>query len=214
MPPSGASGRNACEIERLRDHVVISRENPAKYWQADRRDARFKRDARKFEISMAMKLQNLRKTFEPLLRRIFHLYWRFARGMTLGVRAVVLDGDNRVFLVEHSYVTGWHLPGGGVEVGETFRDALRRELAEEAGIELLGEPALHGLFFNSHVSRRDHVAVYLIRHFLQDRLPEPNHEIVACGFFDAGELPADTTEGTRLRISEVLEDRAPIATWR
>jgi hypothetical protein len=87
-------------------------------------------------------------------------------------------------------------------------------LAEEAGIELLGEPALHGLFFNSHVSRRDHVAVYLIRHFRQDRLPEPNHEIVACGFFDAGELPADTTEGTRLRISEVLEGRAPIATWR
>jgi 8-oxo-dGTP pyrophosphatase MutT (NUDIX family) len=163
---------------------------------------------------MAMNLENLRKGFEPLLRRIFHLYWRFARGMTLGVRAVVLDGENRVFLVKHSYVTGWHLPGGGVEVGETFRDALRRELAEEAAIELAGEPALHGLFFNSHVSPRDHVAVYLIRHFRQDRLPEPNHEIVACGFFDAGELPADTTEGTRLRISEVLEGRAPIATWR
>ncbi len=61
-----------------------------------------------------MNLQNLRKGFEPLLRRIFHLYWRFARGMTLGVRAVVLNGENRVFLVKHSYVTGWHLPGGGV----------------------------------------------------------------------------------------------------
>jgi 8-oxo-dGTP pyrophosphatase MutT (NUDIX family) len=161
-----------------------------------------------------MNLQDLRKRFEPLLRRIFHLYWRFARGMTLGVRAVVLDGDNRVFLVKHSYVTGWHLPGGGVEVGETFRDALQRELAEEAGIELSGEPALHGLFFNSHVSRRDHVAVYLIRHFRQDRPPAPNREIVAGGFFDVAALPADTTEGTRLRISEVLEGRAPIATWR
>jgi 8-oxo-dGTP pyrophosphatase MutT (NUDIX family) len=161
-----------------------------------------------------MNLQDLRKRFEPLLRRIFHLYWRFARGMTLGVRAVVLDSNNRVFLVKHSYVTGWHLPGGGVEVGETFRDALRRELAEEGRIELSGEPALHGLFFNSHVSRRDHVAVYLIRHFRQDGLPDPNREIVACGFFEAGALPAGTTEGTRLRISEVLEGRAPIATWR
>jgi 8-oxo-dGTP pyrophosphatase MutT (NUDIX family) len=162
----------------------------------------------------AMNLQSQRKRFEPLLRRFFHLYWRFARGMTLGVRAVVVDGDNRVFLVKHSYVAGWHLPGGGVEVGETLPDALRRELAEEGRIEPIGEPALHGLFFNSHISRRDHVAVYLIRHFRQDRLPEPNREIVACGFFDVAALPADTTRGTRLRIAEVLQGQAPIATWR
>jgi len=163
---------------------------------------------------MAMTLQDLRKMSEPALRRIFHLYWRFARGMTLGVRAVVLDRDNRVFLVQHSYVSGWHLPGGGVEVGETFGDALRRELVEEGRIEVLGEPALHGLFLNSHVSRRDHVAVYLIRNFSQDRLPEANREIIACGFFEANALPAETTQGTRLRIAEVLESRKPISTWR
>lgn len=161
-----------------------------------------------------MNLQTLRKSAEPALRRFFHLYWRFARGMTLGVRAVVLDSGNRVFLVKHSYVAGWHLPGGGVEVGETFRDALERELAEEGRIEVTGEPALHGVFLNSHVSRRDHVAVYLVRHFRQDRPPEPNREIIACGFFETGALPAETTKGTRLRISEVLEGREPIATWR
>jgi ADP-ribose pyrophosphatase YjhB (NUDIX family) len=161
-----------------------------------------------------MNLQSLRRWFEPALRRMFHLYWRFARGMTLGVRAVVLDGDNCVFLVKHSYVSGWHLPGGGVEVGESFRDALDRELMEEGRIEVLGEPALHGLFLNSHVSRRDHVAVYVVRHFQQDRLPEPNREIVASGFFAASTLPAETTEGTRLRISEVLDGKAPMATWR
>ncbi|MDP3690679.1 NUDIX domain-containing protein [Bradyrhizobium sp.] len=163
---------------------------------------------------MATDLQKLRITLEPALRRVFHLYWRFARGMTLGVRAVVLDGDDRVFLVRHSYVSGWHLPGGGVEVGETFRDALRRELAEEGRIELDGEPPLHGLFLNSHVSGRDHVAVYVVRQFSQDRLPEANHEIVDCGFFDAAALPEATTPGTRLRIAEVLEGREPIATWR
>jgi 8-oxo-dGTP pyrophosphatase MutT (NUDIX family) len=170
-------------------------------------------DVRALEIWAAMNLQDLRKSFEPALRRVLHLYWRFARGMTLGVRAVVLDNENRVFLVKHSYVAGWHLPGGGVEVGETFREALQRELVEEGRIELSGEPALHGVFLNGHVSRRDHVAVYLVKQFRQDRLPEPNREIIACGFFDAAALPAETTKGTRLRILEVLEGKAPIATW-
>jgi ADP-ribose pyrophosphatase YjhB (NUDIX family) len=161
-----------------------------------------------------MSLDNMRTRFEPVLRGIFHLYWRFARGMTLGVRGVVLDNDHKVFLVKHSYVSGWHLPGGGVEAGEPFGDALRRELMEEGRIEVVGEPVLHGLFFNSHVSRRDHVAVYVVRQFRQDRMPEANREIVACGFFEAGALPDGTTEGTRLRIEEVLDGKAPIATWR
>jgi 8-oxo-dGTP pyrophosphatase MutT (NUDIX family) len=165
-------------------------------------------------IWIEMDQQTLRKRLEPALRRLFHLYWRLARGMTLGVRGVVLDRDNRVFLVKHSYVAGWHLPGGGVEVGESFADALRRELVEEGRIALAGEPELHGIFFNSHVSRRDHVAVFVIRQFTQDRLPEPNREIVACGFFDATALPDGTTQGTRLRIREVLDGIAPIATWR
>src|ERR1043165_1452773 len=102
-----------------------------------------------------MDLDPLRRAVEPALRRAFHLYWRFARGMTLGVRAVVLDADHRVFLVKHSYVAGWHLPGGGGEGGETIGDALRRELMEEGRIELCGEPQWLGVYLNSHVSRRD-----------------------------------------------------------
>jgi 8-oxo-dGTP pyrophosphatase MutT (NUDIX family) len=176
------------------------------YWQAGLVGAR--------SNTMSENLMRLRRGLEPLLRRVFHLYWRLARGMTLGVRAVVLDENNRVFLVKHSYISGWYLPGGGVEVDESFAEALRRELLEEGCIEMTGEPALHGVFFNSHVSRRDHVAVYIVRQFRQQRIPKPNHEIVASGFFEAGALPEGTTPGTRLRLAEVIEGRAPIETWR
>jgi 8-oxo-dGTP pyrophosphatase MutT (NUDIX family) len=161
-----------------------------------------------------MSLQGVRRRFEPALRGLFHLYWRFARGMTLGVRAVVVDDEGRVFLIKHSYVSGWHLPGGGVEVGETLLDSLRRELMEEGRIELKGEPVLHGVFFNGHVSRRDHVAIYVVRQFVQDRRPEPNREIIDSGFFELTALPPETTNGTRLRIAEVLEGKPSVPTWR
>jgi 8-oxo-dGTP pyrophosphatase MutT (NUDIX family) len=163
---------------------------------------------------MGERLNRVRRKCEPLLRRFFHAYFLVVRSMTLGVRAVVLDAENRVFLVRHSYVSGWYLPGGGVDHGETMEQAMRRELKEEGDIDLTGDAVLHGIFLNSHVSRRDHVAVYVVRQFRQDRLPEPNREIVECGFFAITALPEGTTRGTRLRIAEVLDGRPLIATWR
>ena len=163
---------------------------------------------------MGERLNRVRRKCEPLLRRFFHAYFLVVRSMTLGVRAVVLDAENRVFLVRHSYVSGWYLPGGGVDHGETMEQAMRRELKEEGDIDLIGDAALHGIFLNSHVSRRDRVAVYVVRQFRQDRLPAPNREIVECGFFAITALPEGTTRGTRLRIAEVLDGRPLIATWR
>lgn len=85
-------------------------------------------------------LNRLRRRLEPLIRRVLHLYWRLARGMTFGVRGVVLDPAGRVFLVKHTYVSGWHLPGGGVEVGETAMQSLERELGEEGNLALDAPP--------------------------------------------------------------------------
>ena len=151
-----------------------------------------------------MALDAIRNALEPLIRRVLHVYWRFARGMTLGVRALVIDEQRRIFLVKHSYVRGWHLPGGGVERGETVIDALIRELAEEGNIEPTAPPMLHGVFFNDRASRRDHVAVFVLREWRAISDPVPDHEIIAHGFFGVEELPNDTTAGTRARIIEVL----------
>ena len=162
---------------------------------------------------MRSALKPVRDALEPVLRRVLHNYWRFSRGLTLGVRALVVDERRRVFLVQHSYVRGWHLPGGGVEPGETLIDALIRELREEANIEPTAPPRLHGVFFNQRISRRDHVAVYVLLDFRQIADPVPDREIVAHGFFGLDELPNDTTAATRARIIEVLGGAPASERW-
>jgi 8-oxo-dGTP diphosphatase len=57
--------------------------------------------------------------------------------MRQAARAVVLDPADRILLVRFEFPRGsfWGTPGGGVDEGETHDDAIRRELAEEAGLD-------------------------------------------------------------------------------
>jgi 8-oxo-dGTP pyrophosphatase MutT (NUDIX family) len=92
-------------------------------------------------------------------------------------------------------------------------EALARELAEEGNIKLASQPALHGIFFNKRVSRRDHVALFIVRDFRQEATPKPNFEIVEHGFFAPDALPEGTSRATRARLAEVLDGVAVSELW-
>lgn len=153
----------------------------------------------------------------PVLYRLgrpfFAYLWLVLRGLTMGVRGVVLDGDGRVLLIRHQYTPGWTFPGGGVEVGETAEEALRRELEEEANVTIQGECTLHGVFHQPAFSRRDHVLVYVVRAFDWPGAHPPNREIAECRFFALDELPDDMSPGARRRLDEILKGTPAAPTW-
>lgn len=148
-----------------------------------------------------------------LRERAFQSLWRVRRSMTLGVRGVVVNGDGHVLLLRHTYTPGWHLPGGGVEKGETAITAMLRELVEEAGVaaeaqnlRLTSVHANHAFFPN------DHVLLYRVGAWRQTKATQRG-EIAETGFFDPLSPPADTTPATLRRLGELFMGQPVSDNW-
>ncbi len=152
-------------------------------------------------------------TDNRFVRKLFFLYWRFKRPMTMGVRVFLQDEKQQILLVRHTYVKGWYLPGGGVEKGETTQGAARKELMEEAYIKTTGTLRLFGSYLNLRASNRDHVLLFICDDWEQTRAFTPNREIAEIGFFDANNLPEGTTPSTIKRIDEILNGLTVSEEW-
>ena len=148
-----------------------------------------------------------------LRSKLLHLFFRASRGLTIGVRAVVRSKEGKFLLVRHTYTPGWHFPGGGVEPGETIEHALEKELREETGLELRGEPNLHGVFFNRHVSKHDHVLVYLCEVAGEIPSSPPSPEIAEIAFYSLDQLPESVDQGSERRLREIIEGQEPSREW-
>lgn len=147
------------------------------------------------------------------LRKLFHLYFLVKRPMTLGVRVLVENQKGEVLLVRHTYVEGWYLPGGGVETHDTMAETAIKELREEVGFEVIGDPQLLGIYKNNSASRRDHVALYKVDQWREAEVFKPNREIAEIGFFGLDGLPDDITKGNLRRIREVYFDEPVSQYW-
>ncbi len=65
--------------------------------------------------------------------------------LMVGAAVLLVDGENRLLLLERTDNGCWGPPGGAVEPGESVEGAARREIREETGLEL-GELSLFGVF--------------------------------------------------------------------
>ncbi len=127
--------------------------------------------------------------------------WRIFHPVTAGVR-VIFVRDGKVLLVEHTYREGWFLPGGGIDKGETFEEAARREGREEAGLDA-ADLRLFGLYTHLGQGKNDHIAVYVSEAF-EETEPKANGEIARLGWFPLQELPAGIHPGAARRLAEYL----------
>ncbi|MBF2715338.1 NUDIX domain-containing protein [Agrobacterium vitis] len=144
--------------------------------------------------------------------RLLHIYFAITRGMTLGVRAACFDDQGRIFLVRHTYLPGWYMPGGGVERGETASQALQKELREEGNLVMTAPPVLLQSYLNRTASRRDHVLFY--RTLVRQTAPRlPDREIAESGFFALDALPEGITPATRRRLAELVTDGPYADLW-
>jgi ADP-ribose pyrophosphatase YjhB (NUDIX family) len=145
------------------------------------------------------------------LRPAARLWWRFARPTVMGAFGWVENPAGEVLLVRHTYMEGWHFPGGGVKRREVVRAALLRELREEVGVTPARVPELMGVFTNLADPRSSHVALYRVADFAFD--PKPNMEIAEWRFFapDPG-LPG-LGRGPCHRFQEARGEREDDGQW-
>jgi ADP-ribose pyrophosphatase YjhB (NUDIX family) len=156
--------------------------------------------------------QNWKRWVEPFTRPLFFTQSRLTRGKTLGVRGLVLDARGRVLLIEHTYIAGWWLPGGGVDRGETTHAAVARELREEAGVNPLEAPRLLSVHSNEKFFPGDHVLLFRVDTW--EEVPRTSHgEIRNVDFFDIDRLPDTINGGSLRRINEALRGAPPDPNW-
>lgn len=155
---------------------------------------------------------SLKRRLYRWLLPAYRFAMRRVRGLTLGVRVMVFDREGRILLIEHTYTPGWHLPGGGVERGESIEESAVRELEEEAGILPVGRLQLLSVHDNRATFPGDHVLVYRLDDWIAVE-PTSKGEILRRDWFDPRVLPQGATAGVRRRVGQVLDGTPPDLLW-
>ncbi len=117
----------------------------------------------------------------------------------VAVSALIFDDNGRVLLAHRRDIDWWNLPNGGMEVGETVDEALRREVKEELGVEVeVGQ--LVGVY--SKPLKQEVVLSFRCR--ILHGAPISTEETRECRFFFPDDLPSNTLPKHRQRILDAF----------
>jgi len=151
-----------------------------------------------------------------VIGKVVRTAWRITKPRTIGVRAVLLDQDDRIALVRHTYTDQWYLPGGGVKKGESTRSAIIRELGEEIAIENPAIERVLGVYHSRRESKDDHIVIFVARtEWAGDKRMQRADlmEIEEADWFELDRLPASTSPATARRIAEYRAGASGTGDW-
>jgi ADP-ribose pyrophosphatase YjhB (NUDIX family) len=153
-----------------------------------------------------------------MLKNVLGLLWRNApaklrrwsarrlqQRFTVSAGAVVIDDQGRVLLLKHVFRTGtgWGIPGGFIDEGEQPEAAIKRELVEETGLEIVQAE----LAFVRTLKAINHVEI-IFRCKPRGLASARSFEIKELGWFDRDELPHDLGRDQREIINRALNEGA------
>lgn len=144
------------------------------------------------------------------------LWWFVTRPRTLGVRAMVLDAQDRVALVRHTFAAGWAFPGGGVKKGESFEVALARELREEVALADFTIERVLGAYHSRREYKDDHVVIFVVRVVAGEAAAMAKAdalEIAEAAWFALDALPEWVSPATGRRIAEYRAGATGTGVW-
>lgn len=116
----------------------------------------------------------------------------------IAVSALIFD-SGRVLLAHRRDIDWWNLPGGGLELGETVDEAVRREVQEETGLEVEVE-SLVGVYSKP---QKQEIVLTFRCHVIGGTLVA-TEETRTSAYFAPNELPSNTLPKHRQRIEDAL----------
>jgi ADP-ribose pyrophosphatase YjhB (NUDIX family) len=121
----------------------------------------------------------------------------------LGAAAVILDEQERVLLVKHTYGRfNWELPGGATEPGESVEQTVVREVREETGLDVTAE-RITGIYYDPEHDM--HHFVLRCRKRDDAATPYPDQsEISHLDYWPIDSLPRPISDFTVRRIQDAL----------
>lgn len=144
----------------------------------------------------------------PILKEVAR---HLLRRPVVGVSAVARRSDGQILLIKRGDTGTWGLPGGTLEWGEPAREALRRELREEAGAELVAFGRLLGVYTGPERDARMHSVTLLVEATVGDHIEGPENpiEIHDARFFPVSDIPRPLAYTGDEMLARALRETEP-----